>query len=335
MPTDPTRSGEVSTLAATELVKPQAGESTRVIPSGGAARESGPAGRRALRRFALLAALVTGAFALPLLELFRYALKTSLFSHVLLIPLVSAWWIWKRPGGERAPELKSSPIGAAVATLIAGLLLSGYWLIGRQGGLPTAEYLCWMTTAYLAALLAAALLTLGAGAVWAFRFPVLFLGFMIPWPATLVDAVETALQYASAEAAYAMLMLSGIPVLREGLIFRLPGLVFEVAQECSGIRSSLVLFITSVVGARLLLQDRWRRWVLMLAVIPLGILRNGFRILTLGWLCVHVDPAMINSAIHHSGGPIFFVLSLGPFFLLLWWLRRGERRRTTTAPPLR
>lgn len=290
--------------------------------------------RRALRRFVLLAVLVTGALALPLVEWFRFSLKNSLFSHLPLIPLVSAWWIWKRAGGEVVPRVKPSPGWAAIVAVTAGMLLGGYWLL-RHGprALPPAEYLCLMTAAYLAALLAAALLTLGAEVVKAFRFPILFLVFMIPWPQTVVDAVETALQFASAEAAHGMLMLSGVPVLRDGLVFKLPGLTFEVAQECSGIRSSLVLFITSVLGAQMLLRTRWRRWVLVLAVVPLGVLRNGFRILTLGWLTVNVDPAVIDSPLHHSGGPIFFVLSLGPFFLLLWWLRRGERRRSPASPP--
>lgn len=294
----------------------------------------GSAERSALGYCALLAVLVTGGFAAPLVEWFRFSLKSSLFSHLPLIPLVSAWWIWKRPGGEVMPPLKPAPGWAAVAGGSAVGLLGSYWLVWRASeGVPVAEYLSLMTTAYLLALLAVGLLTLGTGVVRTFRFPILFLVFMIPWPQVLVDVVETALQFASAEAAHAFLVLSGVPVLRDGLLFKLPGLTFEVAQECSGIRSSLVLFITSVLGAQLLLRTRWRRWVLVLAVLPLGVLRNGFRILTLGWLCVHVDPAMINSPIHHSGGPIFFVLSLGPFFLLLWWLRRGERRRAASASP--
>jgi len=60
-------------------------------------------------------------------------------------------------------------------------------------------------------------------------------------------------------------------------------------------------------------------------VIPLGIVRNAFRILVIGLLCVHVGPHMIDSLIHRRGGPFFFVLSLVPLFLLLWWLRRRER----------
>jgi exosortase/archaeosortase family protein len=58
-------------------------------------------------------------------------------------------------------------------------------------------------------------------------------------------------------------------------------------------------------------------------------LRNGFRILVIGLLCVNVGPQMIHSVIHRRGGPVFFVLSLIPLLLLLWWLRRGEIRASS------
>jgi len=57
------------------------------------------------------------------------------------------------------------------------------------------------------------------------------------------------------------------------------------------------------------------------------LLRNGFRILVISWLCVEIGPHMIESFIHHRGGPIFFGLSLIPLFAILWFLRRGEIRR--------
>jgi exosortase/archaeosortase family protein len=87
-----------------------------------------------------------------------------------------------------------------------------------------------------------------------------------------------------------------------------------------------VLFITSLLAANVLLKTTWRRILLVAFVIPLGILRNGFRILVIGLLCVHVSPDMIHSPIHHKGGPIFFALSLVPLSLLVWWLRRQEQR---------
>jgi exosortase/archaeosortase family protein len=62
-------------------------------------------------------------------------------------------------------------------------------------------------------------------------------------------------------------------------------------------------------------------------MIPLGLLRNGFRVFTIGELCVHLGPQMIDSPIHHRGGPIFFALSLIPLFILLVVLQKYERGR--------
>ncbi len=103
-------------------------------------------------------------------------------------------------------------------------------------------------------------------------------------------------------------------------------MTLKVAKECSGIRSSWVLFISSLLMSHLFLRTRWRRIVLVAFVIPLGILRNGFRILVIGLLCVYVGPYMIDSSIHHRGGPLFFALSLIPLFILLWWLWHQEQR---------
>jgi exosortase C (VPDSG-CTERM-specific) len=162
-------------------------------------------------------------------------------------------------------------------------------------------------------------------------FPLFFLLFMVPMPDAMVNALETASKLASAEAASLIFGISGTPVLRDGTIFQLPNIVIEVGQECSGIRSSWILLITSVLVANLFLKENWRRAVLIGIVIPLAIIRNGFRVFVIGMLCVHIDPSMINSLIHRRGGPLFFALSLVPLFLFLWWLRRGETGRRERA----
>jgi exosortase/archaeosortase family protein len=72
------------------------------------------------------------------------------------------------------------------------------------------------------------------------------------------------------------------------------------------------------------LRTTWRRVLLVLAVIPLGLLRNAVRILVISLLCVHIGPHMINSVIHRRGGPFFFAVSLVPLFAMLWLFRRQE-----------
>jgi len=165
----------------------------------------------------------------------------------------------------------------------------------------------------------------GGGLFRQLLFPLGFLIFMVPIPSAATLALETLLQYASAEVASWMFIIAGTPVFRDGLVFELPGITIEVARECSGIRSSLVLFVTSVLAGYLFLKRPAHRWILIALVIPLGILRNAFRVFTIGMLCVHIGPEMIHSVIHHRGGPLFFLMSLVPFFLVLVLMRKMER----------
>jgi exosortase len=128
-------------------------------------------------------------------------------------------------------------------------------------------------------------------------------------------------------AAHWMFELAGMPVYYRGLTFQLPNITLMVAPECSGIQSTVALFITSLLAGHIFLRTKWRRSVLTVAVLPLAVLRNGFRIFTIGELCVHMGPQMIHSYIHRKGGPIFFALSLIPFLLLLFFLIKSERPR--------
>jgi exosortase len=189
------------------------------------------------------------------------------------------------------------------------------------------DYLALMALAYVSFLAAGGFLFFGARWMAACAFPMAFLLFMIPLPDAAVDWLEWASSAASAEVSAWLFTATGTPLLRRGTTLALPGITLEVARECSGIRSSWALFITAVLASHVILRSSWRRVALVAFVIPLGILRNGFRILVIGLLCVNVGPHMIDSFIHRRGGPIFFALSLVPLFLLLLWLRRQERRR--------
>jgi exosortase C (VPDSG-CTERM-specific) len=166
----------------------------------------------------------------------------------------------------------------------------------------------------------------------AIAFPIGLLVFMIPFPEFVRHGIEAFLQHGSAAVADGLFKLSGMPVYQDGLMFRLPGFNLEVAPECSGIRSSLVLFIMSLLTGYLFLRKPWNRTMLALAVIPLALLRNGFRIFVIGQLCVRVGPEMINSPVHRHGGPLFFILALLPLFLLLVFLRKSERANKKSPP---
>jgi len=192
--------------------------------------------------------------------------------------------------------------------------------------LSVNDDLALMALAYVSFVAAGGFLFLGLKWMAAAAFPVGFLIFMVPLPDGAVNWLETASVLGSADVAAVFFNMTGTPLLRDGRVFALPTIVLEVARECSGIHSSWVLFITSLLASHLFLESSWRRIILVAFVIPLGIVRNGFRILVIGLLCVHAGPHMIDSIIHRRGGPLFFILSLVPLILFMAWLRRREQR---------
>jgi exosortase C (VPDSG-CTERM-specific) len=252
-----------------------------------------------------------------------YAARTDLHSHILLVPFIAAYLLYSQRGSLPVPGHRSTTgtalaCGIGLAPLAAG--------IAWRESLSLNDHLALMALAFVSLVAAGGFLFLGSKWMAAAAFPVAFLIFMVPLPDAPVNWLEKASATASAEAAALYFAIAGTTLVRHGTTFELPGIVLEVAQECSGIRSSWVLFITSVLASHLFLKSPWRRLMLVAFVIPLGIFRNGFRVFVIGLLCVHVGPHMIDSVIHRRGGPFFFALSLVPLFLLLWWLRRGERR---------
>jgi exosortase C (VPDSG-CTERM-specific) len=271
------------------------------------------------------------AFALPLQKLFRFAANSDVHSYILLIPFVSAYLIFIR-WHQLSDKLKTSWSPAALLAAVgAGALFAN----GQFSGLELNDRMTLIALSFVCFAIAGAFLFLGAAWARSAMFPLFFLAFMIPLPGTLVDTLEEASKEASAEVANWLFLVSGTPVLRNGTEFQLPGITITVAKECSGIRSSLVLIITSLLAANMFLRTTWRRALLMAVVVPLGLLRNGLRILVISLLCVHIGPHMINSVIHRRGGPFFFAASLVPLFALLWCLRRQEAHSTGATQPVR
>ena len=273
----------------------------------------------------LATVVLVGCFSVPLFHLVWFAATSMLYSHVLLVPFVSGYLAWlnrRNVRGFSKPDRRF----AVFAWCVGMGLLAGYWLAVWCGWPMThQDGLAWTTFAFVCFFFGVCSLFAGRETLRAMRFPLCFLVFMVPFPTLVQNWLESFLQRGSALTAYGLFQLSGTPVFYNDLSFQLPGFALQVAPVCSGIHSSLVLFLTSLVAGHLFLRSPWKRGILALAVLPLGLLRNGFRIFVIGQLCIHIGPQMIHSAIHHDGGPVFFALAMVPFFLLLILLRRSEQ----------
>ncbi len=273
--------------------------------------------------FSIFVAGLCLCFGGSLFDLFRFSLHNDLYSHILLMPVISGYLIW-------IDRQKLNPVFVPARRLAVSFLLPGLALLAayKLGWQPANENdrLCLLTLAFLFCFATGYAWWLGGQIMRATVFPLAFLIFIVPFPLAVENGLVDFLQHSSAEVSYLMLTCSGMSVLREGTQFSLPGVTFGVAPECSGVRSSLVLFITGLLAAYFFLRRPWPRLTLAALLLPLGILRNAFRIFTLAELAVHYDPNILDSPLHHRGGPIFFAVSLAPFFLLVWLLRKWEAR---------
>ena len=258
---------------------------------------------------------------------FRIAMGSDLHSHVILIPLVSAYLIVTDRKNFAWDSRPSPAAGMGVIALMGAVL---GWTFITNPAWSEVDLTALRIFTFVGLVWGIGLLFAGSRWVRSAIFPLGFLLFMIPLPDQAVEQLEQLLMVTSAQLAEAVFSVGGIPIFRNGQVLELPGVVLKVAQECSGIRSSWVLFITSVLAAYLFLPTLPRRIVLVAAVLPLGILRNAVRIYVIGWLCVRMGPEMIDSWIHHKGGPLFFAVSLVPLFFLAWWLR-GRKSADSTA----
>ena len=266
-------------------------------------------------------------FLLPLLRLAGFALHDDLHSYILLMPFVCFYLAHlEKPNLVAGP---SRPGNAAWIFFVAGLLMTAwYWC--RPTHIP-ADDLSRITLAFVLFVTGLGFYFLGNGLMRGLVYPFGLLIFMVPMPDAFRSWIETALQHGSAACAGWMFTVSDVPTVQDGLTFKLPNITMQVAPECSGIHSSVVLLITSLVAGKFFLPKAWQRTVLCLAVIPLAMLRNGFRIFVLGELCTHFGPQMIDSQVHRHGGPLFFMLSLVPFLLLLYVLRKcGQPARKSS-----
>ena len=291
-----------------------------------------PAHAAALRSYAIFVAILSLLFSRSLVALAGYALHSTLDSYILLVPVIAVYLM--RPRLRTTPVSPERSIAGTTLFLVAACsalaLLWSHGIFGWPGG--ENDQLTAAAFAYVSLVVAGGFFFVGSRWMSAMAFPIAFLYFLVPLPEAAVTFLENASQAASAEAADLFFSVSAMPVLRDGYIFQMPGITIRVAQECSGIHSSLVLFIASLLCAQLFLKSPWRRALLILFIFPLGIVRNGFRIFVIGWLCTHVGPHMIHHPIHHRGGPVFFVLSLIPLFFILRWLWRGEMEHPRPAP---
>lgn len=270
--------------------------------------------------FATLAAISAAIWWGSLASSFSLALRDDQYTHILLILPISAALIyldWK--------PLERSGLNVRVGSVLLGIAVL-MTVVVRWSLVPLSSNM--QLSANMLALVvwwfAAFVFCFGTRASRRALFPLCFLLWMVPLPAFVLNPVVSLLQHGSAAAAHLLFLVVGVPVAQRGVLVHIPGLTLEVARECSSIRSSLILLVTTMVLAHLFLRSFWRKALVIALAIPLSVAKNGLRIFALGMLSTRVDPSFLTGRLHRQGGIIFLLIALAAVVFVLWILRRGE-----------
>jgi exosortase len=284
------------------------------------AREVSSLGYRSYLFLASIA-LFLAVFWAPLHRLFVFAAHSE-YSYIPLIPVITAFLIAIRSRGIFADSQPAPVVGGL--TVITGILLTLAATTVRA--LAPAYGLSILGLALVTTLWGLFVFAYGTGAARKALLPLCLLLFMVPAPQAVADRLIASLQQGSAALTYSLLSIIGVPAVRDGMTISLPHLTIEVAPQCSGIRSSVSLLILTLAGAHLYLRCAYNKILLVSLLIPLSILKNAIRIVTLSMLAIYVNPIFIKGSIHHRGGILFFFLACTMLVPVVIVMRRFERR---------
>ncbi len=218
-----------------------------------------------------------------------------------LIPFVSGWLLW-----ARRRDLAAAPrrvTWAALAPVVLACLL--HWA-GARAQQPRVSLV-----ALLLILWSVPTAACGWGVGRLLLFPCSYLLFCIPW--NFLDALTFPLRMLSSVLSAVILNGLGLAVARVGTVIHSlhpGGLDFNVADPCSGLSSMLAMSALTLLYGYLTQEDNWRRAVLFLLAIPLAVIGNVVRIVTIAIVARFVNRDLALTVYHDYSAFLIFPVAI-------------------------
>jgi exosortase len=150
-------------------------------------------------------------------------------------------------------------------------------------------------------------------------FPLAWLIFMIPFP--FVEASSLPLSLFTGQIATRLMQLAGLDVRVQGAAVSLPGAQLVVGAQCSGVRSIITLLALAAIFTYIVQGSWWRKALLFLAIIPIAIIGNIFRVSSLLLVANQWGAQAGFTYYHDYSGFVFFALAFSLMLLMARFLR--------------
>jgi len=268
-------------------------------------------GRGEFLGWAILLALIGLLFRATLRHLFGRWLNDPTYSHGLLVPAITLFFLYDRHDRLRAAAGAGSLWGAAALVIAVSL-----FFFGRLGSMLFLQ-----AVSFIAVLAALALLVEG----WTFlrlaAFPLAFLIFMCPLPSAVYDPVSARLRLLASAVATVLLQMLGVAAARSGNIIQLAKATLAVEDACSGIRSLFGITATATAFAWMIPGGMLRKSILVVSALPIAVAANILRVTGTGILYHYAGSTYAEGFYHSLEGWVFYVVALAALFAEFFLLK--------------
>jgi len=223
----------------------------------------------------------------------------SNYSHGPLIPLIAGGLVWLKRH-EFARVVWRPALGGYGVVVLAMML----YYLGVKAVQPRM-----VVASFVLLLYGLTLVTGGRDLFRVLFFPITFLLLMVPLN-FLEDRVGFPLRMLVAQLSTGLLNWLGIETVRIGTAIHSSVFSFDVADPCSGIRSLMALTTVTAAYAYVTQHTLWKRWALFLSAMPLAVLGNLMRVLSIAMVAQVYGQDVASRAYHDYSGYIVFAVAL-------------------------
>lgn len=259
-------------------------------------------------------------FSFEINQLFRRWFNDSDWSHGILIPFFSLYFVHQRR--SEILKLKSEPSYLGLLFLVLGLVLYIFNI-----AVPGFRY-GYIRSMLMIGIIGSIVLLVGGWRLVKYTWlPIFFLIFAIPLPVGIHEALTMPLRHWAAVSSSALLSLSpNIEATANGVIIDVvyngsplePSL--DVADACSGMRLLLTFVALGVAMAYLHYRPIWQRSVLLVSTIPIAILCNIIRVFITGYIYIYIGSEYIQGIYHDMLGISMLPLAFLLYGLIAWFM---------------
>ena len=252
-------------------------------------------------------------------DMFRAEIEDMSFGWY--VPIFSLYVLWT----ERA-KVRASLGAPSWGGLVFALPFLALGFLGVRG-----VQLRFEIVAFVGLIIAVPWAFFGRATAKAVLFPALFLLFCIPL-ATFLDVVTVHLRLLASSTAFAVARGLGADIVQQGTMVGAAdgSFAIDVADPCSGLRSLFALMALTA-GYAYFTQPTWpRRGILFAASVPIAILGNVARILSIVLVANYASSDFATGFYHDYSGFVVFAVAIllmvatGEAITKLFELKKGD-----------